>query len=68
MKKSLQQTLDDALAAAVQAHFVKLFSVMMTDPSADSLQRFERGLQSIITVYEPVLLMIENIPPSDEQP
>jgi len=60
--KPLPRVLADGLDAAVQAHFVKLFSVLMTTPEdAAAYNRFNRGLNNLVTAYDVIAPMLETL-------
>jgi len=52
MTAQLHDTLDRALYEAVGQHFVKLFNVLMSDPSDEAFIRFETGLGKTLAVYD----------------
>ena len=53
-------SLDAALEAAVQRHFVTLFEVLMVDASPQGLQRFEKGLRKLTDTESKVAELITN--------
>lgn len=61
MRKTLQQTLDESLDRAVEAHFVNLFSVLMHDASDAGFGRFMKGFNKLTRMYYELLPVIEDI-------
>jgi hypothetical protein len=53
---------DRALAHAVEAHFCKLFEVLMHDPSPAGLKRFQAGLDRLIATEAAVKALLLDYP------
>jgi hypothetical protein len=51
----LRKGLDEAL----EQHVVKLFNVVMVDPSEQAIERFRNGIAKAETVYDTLLAVIE---------
>ena len=48
----------DALRHAVDAHFCKLFSVLIVDPSPAALERFRAGLDQLVKTERTVTTLL----------
>jgi len=55
---NIRPMLDEALEEAVKAHFCKLFSVLVTDPNAESYERFRVGVRRLADVEHHVRDML----------
>jgi hypothetical protein len=51
----MRKGLDEAL----EQHVVKLFNVVMVDPSELAIERFRNGIAKLLTVYDTLLAVIE---------
>jgi hypothetical protein len=51
----MRKGLDEAL----EQHVVKLFNVVMVDPTEQAIERFRNGIAKSLTVYDTLLAIIE---------